>query len=252
MTTSNLIPHSHADRLARRDDKRRKLLAWLRSEIWTTPRIAADVMGLDLVSSAGRPLAAMARDGLVAVDEVTHPNNTKLQLVGITLDGQAHIAGLLDKPFIARAYERGRVGLLTMSHRSDLQALRLACARAGWREWRYPDRVPAAAKTSKDTHRPDAIALHPSGMRIAIEVERTIKTAKRYRFIAGRHLDAMARDDYQRVVYAAPDAARATALQTIWQSLGHVVVAGRDVTVTDDLFVDWRFCTYSQVPTLEI
>lgn len=252
MTAANLIPNSHAERMARRDDKRRRLLAWLRTEIWTLPRVAADVMGLQLASSAARPLDALARDGLVVLDDVTRPDDTKVQIVGITLDGQAAAAALLDKPFVMRAYERGRVGLATIAHRNDLQLLRLACVRAGWREWTYPDRVGVDTKMAGQVYRPDALALHPAGVRVAIEVERTIKTAKRYRFIAGRHVAAMARGDYEQVIYTAPDAAKASALGTVWQRLGHVVVAGRDVPLDADLFNRVHFCTHPQVPTLEV
>lgn len=253
--TANLIPHSYAARMQRAADKRRRLLAFLRTEVYTTPSVAAQVMQLQRLASATRPLETMQKDGLIVCERVAHPRGGNISLVGITLDGQAQIAHQLEKPFIEKAYERGRVGLTTLDHRCDLQRLRLACARVKWRDWRYPDRADAVTKTSHppgELHRPDAIAVHPSGALVAIEVERTLKSTKRYRFILGRHLEAIARGDYEYVIYTSPDVSRAEALRSIVKNLGHVVVAGRDVPTVGDLFNPFHYCTYPDLPDLEI
>lgn len=255
MNAKNLIPHSHAARMQRAADKRRRLLAFLRSEVWTTPPVAAQVMQLKQLASAVRPLASMQKDGLIVLERVARPGAGNIDLIGITLDGQAQIAHQLGKPFQGKAYERGRVGLTTLDHRCDLQRLRLACAKVGWRDWQYPDRVDAVTKTKNmpgESHRPDAIAVHPSDVHVAIEVERTIKSMKRYRFIVGRHLEAIARGDYAKVIYTSPDISRAEALRSIMQNLGHVVCNGRDVPTVGDLFNPFQFCTYTELPNLEM
>jgi len=255
MNTKNLIPHSHVERMKRAADKRRRLLAFLRSEVWTTPSVAAQVMQLQQLASTDRPLASMQKDGLIVLERVARPGAGNIDLIGITLNGQAQIAHQLGKPFQCKAYERGRVGLTTLDHRCDLQRLRLACAKSGWRDWQYPDRVDAAAKTKNmpgESHRPDAIAEHPSGVRVSIEVERTIKSMKRYRFILGRHLEAIARGDYVKVIYTSPDISRAEAVRGIVQNLGHVVCNGRDVPMVGDMFNPFFFCTYTDLPDLEM
>jgi hypothetical protein len=249
---SNLISYSHSERMARAAEKRRRLLAFLRSEVYTTVDVAAAVMQLRDRYSATKTLAALQRGGCIVVDKIALPLGGHVTVVGITLDGQAAVAELLQKPFIGAAYERGRVGLTTLDHRTDLQRLRLACARAGWREWKYSDRVSAAEKSVKDVHRPDAISTTPSGVRVALEVERTLKSKKRYRFILGRHLEAIQRSEYQHVIYTSPDAARADALRAIVHGLGHVVTRGRDVAVSPDLFSPFCFCVYDQITKLEL
>lgn len=202
---------THAERMAANREKRRKVLAFLRSEIWTVPATLQALLGTPerpaYRQEVHRLMAALARDGLVVLDTVEGR-----QIVGITADGQAWIAGMLGKPPLTAAYQTGRTPVSRLEHRTDLQRLRIACARAGWTGWTYPDRQPAQKKASpaaKDTQRPDALATTPGGVGVALEVERTIKTAKRYRFIAGRHLDAIRRGDYAYVIYASRDAALA-------------------------------------------
>lgn len=252
MSAKNLISHSHAERMQRAAEKRRKLLAFLRSENYTTASLAADVMQMSSAYSAKKTFDSLQKAGFIIVDKIALPIGGHVNVVGITLDGQAAAAELLQKPFVSCAYERGRVGLTTLQHRTDLQRLRLACARAGWHDWRYPDRVSADQKSVAGAHRPDAIATTPGGVRVAIECERTLKSRKRYVFVIGRHCEAIQRGDYERVIYTSPDTARAEALRSIVHGLGHVVASGRDVPVSPSLFNPFLFKTYEQIPAVEI
>lgn len=118
-----LIPHSHAERLAAQATKRRRLLAWLRMELWTPIDIAGDVMGVRDRRTIRTTLAAMARDGLVTLDSIEIPFGS-LRLVGITMDGQSAAAGT-ERALITKAYERGRIGLTVLDHSIDLQRLKL-------------------------------------------------------------------------------------------------------------------------------
>ncbi len=183
-----MLMATHAERLEARQAKMRRLLAFLSSELWTTPKVAADLMHLSSRSALSQTLRAFQKAGLIVVDELDTPAGRR-RIVGITHDGQALVAGLLGRPAETRAYERGRVGAATLEHRTALQQLRISAARAGWTGWTYPDRQPPAAK-GRAGHRPDALVTTPVGERVALELERTLKTAKRYRAICGAHLDA--------------------------------------------------------------
>ncbi len=233
---------THAQRMAANREKRRRVLAFLRSEIWTTPGVLCSLLGDRGATS--RLVAGLVRDGLVVVEDI--PFGRKV--VGITLDGQAVAAALVGKEFVARAHEMGRVPLATLEHRCDLQRLRIACAKAGWGGWTYPDRVPVSKKAGKDAHRPDALATTPDGVRVALEVERTPKTAKRYRFILGRHLDAIRRGEYSCVLYTCPDAARVKGVRAIIHGLGHAVVGGVDKKLTEADLDHFDFLSYDDTP----
>lgn len=244
---SNLIPHSHAARMARRDDKRRKILAFLRSEIWTMPDVIGLVAGVRDPRTIASTLDGMERDNLIVREECTLPSGRRVWLAGINMDGQACIAHLLDKPLTDRAFERGRAGLSQIDHRADLQRLRIRLAQAGWTGWTYPDRVPVSEKTQRDTHRADAIATAPDGVVVAFEIERNVKTGKRYRSILSHHLCAIARGDYSQVIYTSPSAVTAHAVRSLVISTNQVIVGGRETTVTAEMLSHFQFLTYSEL-----
>ncbi len=235
---------SYAERMQRQQAKARRLLAFLRTELWTVPAVAAEVMQLGSRSAVAETLAGFVKAGWIVQDEIDTPPGRR-RLIGITASGQAHIAALLGREPAMRAYERGRVGLATIEHRIQLQRLRIAAARAGWTGWLYPDRQPVSKR--RGGHRPDALATAPAGVRVALELERTIKTAKRYRAIAGAHLDAIARGEYSRAIYICPDAARAAAVQKVFQSLGRALVGGREIVLTEEHLSKFSFTTHDQL-----
>lgn len=247
-----LIPHSWADRIARRDEKRRKLLAFLRVEFWTVPEIAGQIFGLLDMRAINSTLYAMQRDELIVREVTRLPSGRAVNIVGITMHGQAHIAHLLDRPMVDRAYEKGRVGLSLVDHRCDLQRLRIRLAQAGWKGWLYPDRQTVAQKTVGQTHRADAIVTHHSGRVVAVECERTVKTAKRYRVIAGHHLTAIASGDYERVIYTSPDIATVYAVRDLMLGISQAVVTGRVTPVTQEMRACFHFCTYADLVAQEI
>lgn len=239
-----LIPHSHADRMAAQAAKRRRLLAWLRSEIWTTPAIAGDVMQVRHPGTIRNTLASMAREGLVVLDSIDISHGS-LPIVGITMDGQSAAAGM-EKAMVARSYERGRIGLTVIDHTLDLQRLKLACIRAGWKNWTRPD----AQKWGK-AHRPDALAIAPDGMPVAIECERTVKTLKRYRATAAAHIDALKKNTYQRVIYVSPMPEKLRNIERLLRALPPLVVAGSKVLPGPVIDANFLFATYEDLPTLK-
>lgn len=247
MPAGNLIPHSHAARLERRDEKRRKVLAFLRTEIWTTPHIVGLVAGVADPRTVRSTIAGLQRDELVMTEACVLPSGRRVELVGITMSGQAHIAHSLDKQLVERGFERGRAGLSQVEHRCDLQRIRIQLAQSGWAGWAYPDRVAVTDKAQAGGHRPDAIATAPDGTVCAIECERTVKTCKRYRSIFSHHLTAIARGDYQRVIYTSPSEPTITAVRSLISSCERVIVSGRDKAVTSEMLSHFSFTTYQEL-----
>lgn len=244
---SNLIPHSHAARLARRDDKRRKILGFLRSEIWTLPDVVGLIVGVRDARTIESTLAGMVREDLLVREECTLPSGRRVDLIGISMDGQAHIAHLLCKPLVDRAHERGRAGLSQVDHRADLQRLHINLAQAGWCNWTHPDRVPVSQKSQTGQHRADAITTTPAGVVVALEIERNVKTGKRYRAILAHHITALSRGDYSQVIYTSPSEATACAVRSLVSSIDQVIVAGRETIVTPEMLSKFKFLTYSEL-----
>lgn len=240
-----LIPHSHAERLAAQAAKRRRLLAWLRTEIWTTPEIAGDVMGVSDRRTIRTSLAAMARDGLVTLDSIQTPLEV-FKVVGVTMDGQS-AAATGDKLMVGRTYERGRIGLTVLHHTIDLQRLKLACLRAGWQNWVRPD----AGKWGKN-HRPDAIAVMPTGVPVAIECERTMKSLKRYKTVVANHIGSMKKNAFRHVVYVSPKPEKLRNVERLLRSLPPLVVAGEKVLPGPIVDANFSFVSYEGLPVLQL
>lgn len=240
-----LIPHSHSERLAAQAAKRRRLLAWLRTETWTTPEIAGNIMGVRDRRTIRTTLSAMARDGLVTLDSIEIPFGV-LQVVGVTMDGQS-AAATGDKAMIPRTYERGRIGLTVLHHTLDLQRLKLACLRAGWKNWMRPD----SEKWGKN-YRPDAIAVTPEGVTVAIECERTLKTLKRYKTVIANHIGSMKKNAFCHLVYVCPDPEKARNVERLLRNLPPLIVGGEKVLPGLVIDSSFSFVTYENLPTLQL
>lgn len=240
-----LIPHSHAERMAAQAAKRRRLLAWLRNEIWTGYDIGGDVMGITHRGTIANTLTSMARAGLVVLDRIEIPHGS-LPIIGITMDGQSAAAGM-DREFIPRRYEPGRIGLAMIDHTLDLQRLKLACLRAGWKNWTRPDADKMVA-----SYRPDAVAVTPAGVTVCLECERTLKSKKRYQAILTNHLSAIKKNAFSHVIYACQSADKARNVERLFRSIPVLLVGGETIRTTPKIDVHFSFVVYSDLPTIKL
>lgn len=117
---------------------------------------------------------------------------------------------------------------MTIQHYLDTQRARLAAEHAGWTAW-----IPGNRLAKNIKKRPDAVATHPSGHRVAIEIERSIKTIKRYEAIFAAYLQMIKAGDYAMVHYVCPDATFAPRLSRLFQLIQAVPVVGERVPITD-------------------
>jgi hypothetical protein len=94
--------------------------------------------------------------------------------------------------------------------------------------------------------RPDAFALSPSGRRVAIECERTIKSPKRYLDILNGWLQAIRKGELDRVVWVSPDERIRDRLKQIVTNITHLRIAGQEVLIPRDRFDNLTFLTYAE------
>lgn len=81
--------------------------------------------------------------------------------------------------------------------------------------------------------RPDAIASNAEGQIVAIELERSIKTLRRYETIFSIYLQMMKRDEYSQVHYVCPDSKFAPRLERMFSLIKSVPVAGERVPINE-------------------
>lgn len=219
-----MLINSFKERQERADHKRHTLLHFLRDESWSSLANLAGVAGLS-EPAMFKTLCRMERDGFLLRHKVSP---LRLSLWGITPKGLM-FAWDEDEPMEARPhFEPGKLSIVTIHHYLDIQRARLAAERAGWSGWLPGNRLPKDIRK-----RPDAVATFPSGPRVAIEIERSIKTIKRYEAIFAAYLQMIKQGDYAMVHYVCPDAAFAPRLSRLFQLIQAVPVVGERVPITD-------------------
>jgi hypothetical protein len=232
-------------RNARVQEKRRKVLRWLRDEIWSTPEVLGKIMGLTARQGVYQTLAKMERDGYLASADITIFKKSTQRIVGITAHGLA-CAFDADEPFEKRpTFEPSKVKLSTLQHETDIQLLRVQAERAGWKNWTPGARLGASQAGS---NRPDAIVVDPQMQVVAVEVERTIKTTKRYESILSQYLQAVAKGQYGRIVWVCPTEDLAARLRRIVLSISAVPINGKRIALEPRHYALLAFLDYAQWP----
>jgi hypothetical protein len=214
---------------ARIEQKRDRVLRWLADEQFTTAKVLEQVLELQW-NAVRKTVASMVRDNLVDLQEV-HWNDFKLRLIVLT----AHGAALVDPQ--SESYQQGRVASSSIAHSIDVQRARLLFEKAGWSAWTSERRLrEEAAREVRAGVRvgdrawpkvPDAVGTSAKGHRVAVEMERTIKTSKTYELIAGQYAAMFDRGVVNQVQYVVTsrkvrDALKAkfAALQTVAVPIG--------------------------------
>jgi DNA-binding MarR family transcriptional regulator len=224
---NNLITDKASQR-ARIDAKRSTVLAWLAGEGYTTPGMLGEVLGLQR-NAVYKTIEAMQRDGLVARDEV-HWLGAKVRLITLTPHGAAMAAEPGEEVW---AYETGRVAPSTIAHTMAVQQARLQAKKAGWTEWTPDRQCHRLAGADAWLKVPDAVVKSPAGDLVAIELERTIKTKKRYEAIMAAYLQMVRKGTVARVLYLCPDPKVTPRVQAIFRGIESVPVGGQRVPLTE-------------------
>lgn len=245
MSVSNtLLPPK--EREARRLDRQRAILRWLRDETWSSSDILGLVMGIRSRQGIYKALCSIERDGMIAKAKLSILGERKALVWGITPHGLAY-AFDLDERFERRPhFESSKLRVATMNHQLDVQRFRLKAEDLGYSRWVPGARLGRSSPTQK---RPDAVAFTPGGLKIAVEVERTIKTYKRYEEILSAYLQSLKCGDLAEVHYVSPTCQFAKRVERVFRSIKTVPVKGQRVVVDPDRHLQpFVFVSYSQWP----
>lgn len=234
---TNIPRMSRLEIMARAEAKQQLVLDFLSSgEVWSTGPILQMLLGL----SARRVqalLQRMERDGLLK--SVRVDGFGKLQnACGITPTGLAFSENA--------AADCPRFECLPspqfMQHHLDTQRARLQAEAAGW-QW-----TPGKLLYNKGFQKvPDALATSPTGERVAVEIERTIKTPLRYAQVIPAALKDVKAGQYSRVIYISPQG-RADAVFRALHRVAVVKVSGDSVKLTDAHWLRFIFANLTDWP----
>jgi len=189
------LPHmSYLEKHARAEAKRELVLQFLASgEVFSTVAILSRVISAS-PSSTTRTLDYLMRAGSLK-SEMHVIQCRHCYIYGIT----PHGLGLVGK-FDVRHFELGKTNTAYIPHHVATQMARLNAEDEGWKDWQ-----PGKALYGQSLEKvPDALATDPVMKRVAIEIERHIKTPKRYGEIISAHLQAITQKRWAEVYYLCP------------------------------------------------
>ncbi len=234
-----ILEMSFLEKQARAQEKRDAILEFLGSgECYTSLQISSRVMSCS-VRAARDTLDALIRDGALK-SESLFVQSRKMRIYGVTPHGLAMV-NEIDRPY----FELGRTNSSYVPHHLTTQTARLAAEAAGWSGWQPGKTIHKAGYLKV----PDALATRPGGSRIAIEIERHVKTRKRYEEILSLHLQEMSKKSWSEVHYLAkPELIRP--LQNIFRRIEAIPVKGERVVLEEKHRDRFRFFSMAEWPPI--
>lgn len=219
-----MLIKSPSERMARQAERHRQVLQFLRDETWTSPQIL--IRHLDCSpASVTKTMGQLEQQGQVIRHVVPELRKT---LWGITSHGLAFAWADDEAMQIRPHFEPSKLAPVAVAHHLDIQMARLQAEKRGWTGWVPGDRLPAGL-----AKRPDAVAVDPQGNRIAIEIERHVKTLKRYEAVFAIYLQSIKRGEYAAVHYICPDERLARQLVRVFGLIQAVPLLGDRVPIGD-------------------
>ena len=143
----------------------------------------------------------------------------KISIWGITDLGLTQNIKNLNEDF--RPFEPHRVKFGTLEHKLMNQKVQIYLQQNGWTDWHNADQYSFRHRYEVE-HRPDAIITAPNGWTIAIETERTLKTASRYRSIFKNHIVAKQKGYWHAVFYIVPNENIKGLLEKRFDRIGYI------------------------------
>lgn len=165
-------------------------------------------MGIRTRSPIHRTLKAIERSKLI--QSVRSENFGDITLWGITVAGQRFCLQDGDEE-LTKFFNPSRINPSTLQHYLDIQRVHIALGKMRWKGFVYPDKTQRPhlkggnlAPENQYNIRPDLIAVNPDGIRGAIEVERFVKSEKRYEeHVIPGHVRRLNAHDYDSVLWIA-------------------------------------------------
>lgn len=172
-------------------------------------------------------------------------------LWGITRDGIAQVLKEEDIN-VPVWFQPSRLSAWGMAHHLEKQKARIILERKGCQFWENCDRGEFSAEYQKLKHRPDGIITFPSGAKVAIEVERKIKTPKRYSSIMAVHLVQRSKQTWHYIYYILPDELTKKRIEKIFNDIKEISVQSSRVQITEQHRSIFRFLTMDELERLEL
>jgi hypothetical protein len=218
-----------------------KVLRFLRVETCTTPEIVQGLLKQVTIQASYQILNRMVVLRFLTRTTIPVISGRAVLLYGITNHGLAYAWDLHETPTHRPTFQPSKISTFTLQHRLDIQRVHVFAERYGWVDWRDGSQLGFRENQQKI---PDAVSLSIDGEKIAFEIEREIKSTKRYRQILVSHLVGRKQGYWNSIVYLCPNADMAVRLQRKFNLLGSVELNGRKIQLTSEHLQPFKFYGY--------
>jgi DNA-binding MarR family transcriptional regulator len=233
-------------RKERVEEKRKTILEFISAETFTTTEVVAELLKISR-QAALKTLKAMEKDELVKMHdlEFSLAQKGKQVIWGVTPKGALLAADLDD--FRVDYYEVGRISVMTIPHSLAVQRARVFGLAKGFTEWKSSRKMRQLAEKDRGVwlQVPDAVAKNESGELVAFEVERTVKTPKRYNEILSNYAQMFLDRTLSEVFYICPDELK-NRLEKLFLSIEKMVVSGQTQPVHPKVREKIKFFSVSE------
>ncbi len=241
MTNTQFLMQDKAQQAMRIAEKRELILNWLKVEGHSSADILSMVVGMK-AQGAHTTLKAMIRDGLLRCEDL--PTGSKVQVIyGLTPHAAALACDFVNN-IIVNYFEPGRVSAWTLQHSLSIQKLRLHLEAEGWTGWKSDRQCKREGQQNKWLKVPDALAINPDGLNVAIEVERSIKSLKRYPEIFANYLQMTKQEQVSAVYYYCVGSVTADRMRQIFQNIKQVKIKGELITLQPHHYQQFHFFNF--------
>jgi hypothetical protein len=240
---SNLI-NSKTEQGRSKALKEALILSFLLEEGYSTAKILAPLLKMT-PNGVQRILRKMEAKELIQTHTVKFElSSWNLKIWGLTPTGML-LATPEDEKF--KFFEVSRVKPITMAHSLALQRVKVFAISQGWDEWKSSSKMLQSANLSRSTwlQVPDAVAMSPKGRKIAIELERTVKTPKRYVEILANYAEMLSSGIIAEVIYICPENI-AKRLERLFHRIEKIIFRGKAIPVPEGLLKRFYFVTYDE------
>lgn len=235
---------SHQERLERRDVKRVEVLKIARLMGWIN--VLAATQRLDVTRPAAtRTLKGLVDDGLLYAHII--PGLPKRVWYSITERGMAeayYVEGLPLPHKISSG--RWKISPQNYVHEQDVLIFSIQAQKAGASVRLYEQPSPGGKKARAIADKFPDLLVEISSKTYGIEIEREVKSQRRYRDIVASHWLAIERGQYDSVLYLTPDQAIRDRLARMVKSVFESVrLGGRVRALTEAERQRFQFGTYN-------
>lgn len=246
MGDSSFFIHDKAQQSKRIEEKQNCILEFLSHEVFSTSEIIGQLLNLGRTATY-KTLKSMEMKDMVRMYHIEYElaQRGKQTIWGLTPKGALLATDLND--FQVDFYEAGRIATSTMAHSIAIQRVKISGLNQGWSDWVSSRKLKQLATKNKGKwlQIPDALARSPIGRSVAFEIERTIKTPKRYEVILSHYAKMFLDQTVDEVFYICPETI-AKRLERLFSKIDKIVVDGKSYPVHENILKRISFLSFEE------